>query len=172
MTSGFHHSASTTASSTTQSTATASAIREGLRKLAPPGVQIRHGRTSSRFEVESSYEQGESGCSLSGLQVSVDITVSLPEWRPTPRAPAALHGQWSAAIRQLTRHEAGHRMHAVEAAQELREALLRLPAEADCMRMQLRVDEAVRSAKWKLGRRDRFYDRRTEGGLRDDPQAP
>lgn len=147
-------------------------IRARIRDHAPDGASGTHGRTQSRFEVETELAQRPDSCSLGRLQVSVDIVMVLPEWRPTARAPAAVHGQWAAAIERLTRHEEGHRRHAVEAAHALRTDLMRLPPETDCMRMQLRVDDRIRRATWRLRMRDRFYDARTDAGLRDDPLDP
>jgi predicted secreted Zn-dependent protease len=147
-------------------------IRGQLRQFAPEDMERGHGRTRSRLQVQSTLHQEGDTCSASELQVSVDISMVLPEWRPPARVPEAVHRHWAVAIDRLERHEQGHRTHALEAAHALRDDLSRLPPEADCMGMQLRVDDRLRRAAWKLRMRDRFYDARTGAGLRDDPLDP
>ncbi|WP_456999642.1 DUF922 domain-containing protein [Luteimonas sp. A534] len=146
-------------------------IREQLRHHAPQGMASGHGRTSSRLSVEAQLDQGADGCTLGGLELSVDIVTTLPEWQPAPHAGREVRQQWLGALGRLERHEEGHRRHATEAAHELHAALLRLAPEDDCLRLQTRVDSMVRRATWKLRMRDRFFDERTQDGLLDDASA-
>lgn len=143
-------------------------IREQLRRRAPQDMASGHGRTSSRFEVAAEIEQDGDGCALAGLELSVDIRTTLPAWEESPRAGVGVRQQWLVALSQLTRHEDGHRRNAVEAAHELHATLVALPPVDDCIRMQANVDTQVRRATWRLRTRDRLYDERTQGGLRED----
>ena len=147
-------------------------IRSQLEHHGPWPAGEGQGRTDGAFEVGTELEPGADGCRLAGLELRVRITTTLPEWQPGPRAPVALQAHWEAALEQLVRHEDGHRLHAIEAAHQLHHQLLRIPPQDSCMRIQRKVDDALRSMSSALRMRGWHYDQRTGNGLRQPPAAP
>ena len=101
-------------------------IRRQLGDHGPEAAGAGHGRTHSAFEVEAELEQAAGECHLTGFELSLDITMTLPEWQAPARASAELRRNWEAAFARLVRHEEGHRTHAVEAAHQLQGELLRV----------------------------------------------
>ena len=148
-------------------------IRAVRRQLENDGRRAGsgHGRTQSAFEVDAQLEHAADECHLRGFELSVAITMTLPEWQAPPRASVTLRSNWETAFAGLLRHEAGHRAQAVETAHRLHGELSRLPAQKDCLRFQQEINNRLRMAKSQLQRRDRLYDEITENGLRD-AQAP
>jgi predicted secreted Zn-dependent protease len=115
--------------------------------------------------LRTDVEDGAGGCRLAGLELTLRITVTLPEWKPGPWASDALRTQWAATSERLARHEDGHRQHAIDAAHELHQALARLPPQESCQRAQRAADDLLRTAVARLRLRDSIYDQRTDNGL-------
>lgn len=151
--------------------ASARAIQRQLENHGPMAAGSGHGRTHSALEVDAELEQATDECHLRGFELSVEITMTLPEWQAPSRAPTELRNNWETAFSQLLRHEAGHRAHAVEAAYQLHSELLRLPSQQNCFRLQHEIDSQLRMATLQLRLRGRLYDELTENGLRDE-EAP
>lgn len=146
-----------------------SALRMQLENHGPLAAEPGHGRTRSELEILSELEPAADGCHLVALEIRLQITTTLPEWKPAHRAAAELHNHWSEAIAMLERHEMGHRDHVLTAADALRQTVLQLAPQTDCFRMQWAIDRHFQRTMWKLRMRGERYDRRTRNGLRDDP---
>lgn len=147
-------------------------IRDQLRDHGPWTEGYGHGRTRSNFEVRTDLESDERGCHLVGLELLLEITVTLPEWQPGPRAPDELLDQWAMSLERLVRHEQGHRQHAIDAAHQLYRSLLRIPMQDSCLRAQRKVDDQVRNAISRLRMRGMIYDERTRNGLAESRASP
>ena len=147
------------------------AIRRQLEAHGPKAAGPGHGRTHSAFEVVSELELAAGECHLRGFELSLDITMTLPEWQAPSRASTELRSSWEAAFAWLVEHEQGHRAHAVEAAHQLHGELLRVSSQESCVRLQHEIASLLRTAKLQLRLRGRLYDELTEYGLGDE-QAP
>jgi len=148
---------------------TSRGIAAQLRDYAKTAALPEHGHTRSHLELTSALDSKSDHCGLASLTVSVQVSTTLPEWKPPLGVSAAVEREWRDAFAQLQRHEAGHRANALAGARKLRENLLALPAEKTCMRMQVTLSQQVEKYQAQTSSQDNQYDLRTQHGLRDDP---
>jgi predicted secreted Zn-dependent protease len=152
--------------------------RELDRQLRPGGSidpRTAHGLTRSgielRYETEPLLPRG---CRVGELHVRLNLSVTLPEWRP--RAPPA-DGVRIPVLRMLTGlavHEAGHRRHALAAARTIERAISELPSAPDCALARRAIDRIYRRESMRFRLRDQHYDTvtghgRTQGAQLDVP---
>lgn len=128
-----------------------------------------NGSTRSEIGLTSHLEPDGVVCRIARLEVRLDVTTRLPEWRPEGKPSGRTRARWEKAAAILARHEAGHREHAVDAAEALRQSLSALAPMKDCQRLDTAIGIELRSAIRRLDSRELRYDARTRGGLRDDP---
>ena len=147
------------------------AIQRQLENHGPMAAGSGHGRTHSAFEVDAELEDVKDECHMRGFELSVEITMTLPEWQAPSRVSKELRSNWETAFAQLLRHEAGHRSHAVEMAYRLHGKLSRLPSQKNCFRLQHEIDNQLRMATSELRLRGRLYDEMTGNGLRDEQSS-
>lgn len=133
--------------------------REDIERPPSPAI------TESRIELRYRLERREDGCRIGELQVALDLTITLPQWRPAQAAEKGLSERWASLYDALVKHEAGHRRHAVEAAEALHSQLLGLPAAADCPRLERTIEAMHRKVISRLSMRDLFYDQSTGHGV-------
>ena len=127
-----------------------------------------NGSTRSEIELTTRLDlQGET-CRISTLVVHLRVTTLLPEWIPAGRPSQHVREEWTKSAANLTRHEAGHRTHAIEAAEALRERLMGMAPKRDCLRLDMAIGIELQSAIRRLDSRELRYDARTRGGLRDE----
>lgn len=148
-----------------------SRIDAQLRKHAESTENADNGYTRSAFEVTSRLEPKQGLCRIAALEVKLNVTTLLPEWQPGHTAWREVRERWAKSLAILERHESGHRANALEAAQALRRTLLALVPKKNCQRVDAAIAIELQTAMRKLEVRDRRYDARTQGGLRDDPLA-
>ena len=152
--------------------------RELDRQLRPGGsidARTSHGLTRSaielRYETEAQIPQG---CRIDELQVRLNLSVTLPEWRPRAPASPADGIRIRRMLAGLAVHEAGHRRHAIAAARTIERAILSRPLAADCRLARRGIDRIYRRELMRLRLRDQHYDRitghgRTQGAQLDVP---
>jgi predicted secreted Zn-dependent protease len=158
---------------------TLSGMRRELDRQLRPGGSIdarsSHGLTRSgielRYETEAQLPQG---CRIDALQVRLNLSVTLPEWRP--RAPASPEDgiRIRRMLAGLAVHEAGHRRHAIAAARTIERTILSLPLAADCQLARRGIDRIYRRELMRFRLRDQHYDLvtghgRTQGAQLDVP---
>ena len=116
---------------------------------------------SSRYELEPTAR----GCRMKEPEVRLEILVRLPRWvSPEEDPPAKLEEAWAALLAALETHEAGHRELAIEAAEELVDALAGLDGTLSCQELDRLARRALLSATLRHSIRDRAYERRTRNG--------
>ncbi len=104
------------------------------------------------------------GCRLDAPKVTMEITVSLPEWKPGGEVRDRLRYAWQRMHRALVEHEQGHRELAIAAAHEVAKGLGALPDTLTCAELRQKVSNVQNREQMRLLLRNDSYDRRTERG--------
>ena len=102
-------------------------------------------------------------CRPTQIDLELEIVVTLPVWRPGPEVAPDVVARWEAFSEGLSRHEAGHRDNAVEAARRVRDAVREARA-VSCVEMEREVNRAAREIVARHHQRDLDYDRETDHG--------
>jgi predicted secreted Zn-dependent protease len=145
--------------------ASAGALRDQIHRLGPRDGAGQAGDALTVWNIESSYVVAPSadGCALRNIQVTLELTLTLPRWTPSSTAAPHLLESWRTYLQHLKLHEAGHRAIAEQNARALATALMGLRAPT-CQEL---TDSASRTAERILadGRaRNRAYDIDTKHG--------
>jgi predicted secreted Zn-dependent protease len=106
------------------------------------------------------------GCRLLDPAVVLEVTTTLPHWRPASPAPARLRTSWSRMVARAGEHEAEHRRHAVDAAQAAAVEMAGVTTGGDCADIERRVRVVLRRASHAAARRSRAFDAATDYGRR------
>ncbi len=125
------------------------------------------GRTTQRLEVRYELLPLPAGCQLRAVELTLEVTIHLPRWRPEGRRPVGLGKRWDTMLEALTRHEEGHRDNALWAAHGLHRRLLELAEPGqDCLALHRAAQRERFKAEVRYRQRDQAYDRRTDHGVR------
>lgn len=121
------------------------------------------GLTTSRMRYEYLMRTVATGCDLYDIKVFVDVTMTLPRWRPPTGTPYALERSWRQFERNLRFHEEGHKRLIEEEAEIIRRTLdaVRTPGCDTVGRVAQMQIEQVRGAYAEL---HHSYDARTQHG--------
>lgn len=121
------------------------------------------GLTTSEVRYAYTKVATATGCDLTDIVVTSNITVTLPQWRPLSGTPYALERDWRQFDRALRLHEDGHRQLLVQEAEQIRLLLagLRTPA---CETMDGQARQEVEHVRQSFATLHRSYDERTEHG--------
>jgi predicted secreted Zn-dependent protease len=138
---------------------------EQTDRFENPGNAI----TRSRFEVTKTLRPDDDGCHLSALQVQLNVTTILPDWRPQKPASKKVRKRWNDAEAALRVHEAGHRSHALAAARKLRSTLQDLGPKRTCSLLDVAIALELDAGLDDLELEEARYDHRTWNGLRGSP---
>lgn len=123
----------------------------------PPGLTEYH------LEPRWTYEGTVGRCAVRAVQLTLEITVSIPEWSWLYGATDAERSRWAEVLDGLTEHEYAHRDVTIEVAGALYQHLLFLHA-ASCRRLGREVERAVAEAEEELRRRHAEVDGVDPGG--------
>ena len=127
-----------------------------------------NGSTKSEIETTTRLDLHDDVCRITTLVVHLRVTTLLPEWSPAGKPSQRVREEWAKSAANLARHEAGHRTHAIEAAEALRQTLINIAPKKDCLRLDMAIGIELQSAMQRLDSRELRYDARTRGGLRDN----
>lgn len=128
---------------------TAAELDEELSKRGPMMKQSgsRHpGATKIKWGGSVTYVRRGNRCAVGDARVTLSTHIILPRWKNRKRATPSLALIWDTLARDIKRHEERHAEIARNHARDLERTLKRLPPEADCERMQARVDRATADA--------------------------
>src|SRR6266403_3041133 len=143
----------------------AGALRNQIRRLGPKDESGKSQDALTVWNLEWSYgtlQRGDS-CMLRDVKVTLDVSVTLPRWKPPATALPELLKTWRAYLKAVRLHEAGHRSIAERNAREVMAALTPLRG-TNCDKLS---GEATRLAEQIVadGRaRNRAYDVQTKHG--------
>ncbi len=143
----------------------AGALRNQISRLGPKDETGTSHDALTVWSLEWTYGTAQRGdsCALRDVKVSLNVSVTLPRWKPPATATAELLKTWRAYLKAVRLHEAGHRTIAERNAREVMTALSALRG-TSCGRVS---DEATRTAEQIVadGRaRNRAYDLQTKHG--------
>lgn len=141
------------------------------REMAQRGPQHPTGRRAwayTMWELRARYavEPGDGGCRLMGPAVVLEVTTTLPHWRPAAPTRARLRSTWQRMLANAASHEATHREHAVDAARSAALEIARVDARESCAQVEGGVRAALRRASAEAARRSRLFDQQTDYGRR------
>ena len=128
---------------------TAAELDEELSKRGPMMKHSgsRHpGATRIKWGGSVTYVRQGGRCAVGEAKVTLSTQIILPRWKNRKRATPSLALIWDTLSRDIKRHEERHAEIARNHARTLERTLKRLRPEADCERMQARVDRTTADA--------------------------
>lgn len=141
---------------------TAAELDEELSKRGPVMKHSgsRHpGATKIRWGGSVTYVRRGKRCAVGEAKVTLSTQIILPRWKNRKRATASLALIWDTLSSDIKRHEERHAEIARTHARTLERTLKTLRPEADCERMQARVDRATADAVSKHDADQARFDR-------------
>ncbi len=143
----------------------AGALRNQISRLGPKDESGKSQDALTVWSIEWGYgtAQRDDSCVLRDVKVTLNVSVTLPRWKPPATATADVRKKWQAYLTAVRLHEAGHRTIAERNAREVMAALTPLRG-ATCDKLS---NEATRTAERIVadGRaRNRAYDIQTKHG--------
>lgn len=109
------------------------------------------------------WKPSASGCELTGAQVMVAVTMTLPALT-TVDAPAEVQTQWNQFIDNTITHESVHVKLAYDGARNYQRELSQLAPTTNCDLLQNRLNEIFRKNFDQIDRANVDYDKRTKHG--------
>jgi predicted secreted Zn-dependent protease len=120
----------------------------------------RHpGATKIKWGGSVTYVRRGKRCAVGEAKVTLSTQIILPRWKNRKRATASLALIWDTLSSDIKRHEERHAEIARTHARTLERTLKTLRPEADCERMQARVDRATADAVSKHDADQARFDR-------------
>jgi len=149
---------------------TASELQSQMKKLGP--IDQHEGKRfagSTNWDLRWNYlmaPQPDGRCQLQQVAITLQVTMTLPEWQPKHRADQLLKSHWPAFLAALTNHEMGHRANGVRAAFAVRDALAAVVPAESCQQLGDTANAVAKAAMESRQGADVEYDRQTEHGVR------
>lgn len=122
-------------------------------------------RTAQDLRMRYELEPVAGGCRFKGLEVSLAVTIHLPNWVPVGKPSKSLLQRWDRMRDALERHEHGHRDIALDSARFLHEGLLALGVQEDCQTLRREAQRVFFRAQLRHSVRDGAYEHRTRHGI-------
>jgi predicted secreted Zn-dependent protease len=130
--------------------------------------------TIAGFTANWAYEADDQGCSLTAIEVPVDILLRYPRWTEWMRASQDMRADWEIRQAGTVSHENGHARIAVMTAVELHDEMVQNGRAADCATLEADLEARLEAGIQRLRDRQGEYDRITGHGTRqaDYDRAP
>ena len=134
-------------------------------ELSKRGPMMKHsgsrhpGATRIKWGGSVTYVRRGGRCAVGEAKVTLSTQIILPRWKNRKRATPSLALIWDTLSRDIKRHEERHAEIARSHARDLERTLKALRPEADCERMQARVDRATADAVAKHDADQARFDR-------------
>jgi predicted secreted Zn-dependent protease len=143
---------------------TAEALLRSLVDRGPSdGDRDYFGLTASGMQLRYRADARADDCALIDVEVTLDVTVTLPAWDAPAEAPPRLRRDWRRFLQALERHEDGHRERAHRGADKVRRAIegLRRPS---CAQAEAEARHRLRRLETEIEGGHRLYDEETGHG--------
>jgi predicted secreted Zn-dependent protease len=146
--------------------ATTEALAAQMEALGPQhGTdEIAPALTRSERGASLTYQSDSRGCRISGVTVTLGVTIILPVWDIPRGASPAMRAEWDRFLGALERHELGHRAIALAGARKLAEALSGLRGRS-CDALHTAAEYASRDEAAATRAEQIAYDDSTHHGL-------
>jgi predicted secreted Zn-dependent protease len=145
--------------------ASAGALRDQIHRLGPKDESGESRDALTVWELEWTYRDAPAAdnCAVSDVRVTLDVTVTLPRWKPPATAATGLSAAWRTYLERVRLHEGGHRTIAERNARALFAALgpLRAP---NCDALHSLVSRTAEEIVADGRARNRAYDVQTKHG--------
>ena len=143
----------------------AGALRDQINRLGPKDESGESKDALTVWSVESAYAAAQRGdsCVLRDVKVTLEVTVTLPRWKPPATATAQLVRTWQTYLKAVRVHEAGHRAIAERNAREVMAALTTLRG-TNCNKLLGDASNTVERIVADGRARNRAYDVQTQHG--------
>jgi predicted secreted Zn-dependent protease len=148
-------------------------LRQQMNQLGPVDAYGRHD-AYTRWYVRWThpYDRSASSCSLGDVKVSVQITYTLPDWKPPADASPAVVARWNRYMSALQKHENGHRDHGVAAGRAVLAALRRVGEHPTCDAAGTAASTEGNRILDEYRKKDRSYDTTTRHGATQGATFP
>jgi predicted secreted Zn-dependent protease len=143
---------------------------ERLGKLTGQLEQV-NGRWAAFSQWHTSWtfttQRAEDGsaCTVTAGDATVEVSLTLPDWKKPARVRAAVEARWQAFVQRLRVHELGHVTIALQGAVAIEDRLDGGFSASSCKRVGQQADAAARRIFERYARATRRYDKQTEHGL-------
>ena len=152
---------------------TAADLRRAMRRLGPSGKDGTRFDGYTSWYVKWNYKYEDVGaCRLTRLDVSGEVTTTLPRWADEDLASPALKLAWAKYLSALSVHEAGHKDIGVRAAAAVKENIDRLLPQATCRELEQAVESKAQSILDQFRLEEAEYDKTTGHGLTQGARFP
>jgi predicted secreted Zn-dependent protease len=143
--------------------------RDLRNQMCRNGCSLNNGETydsatSWHWRLNYGYDRDPRGCAVDSFQVALELKYRYPKWVRSGDAAQPLIDKWNSYIRNLVSHENGHRVLAVEAADELSRAVAALPPARTCAELDREVRALGHERMEKLNADEKGYDETTGHG--------
>jgi predicted secreted Zn-dependent protease len=118
------------------------------------------------------YQNQNSRCNITSVRVRTEVTITLPQWKPSRFPAKALSDRWNRYIRALTAHEHQHKNHGIAAHREILQLLQQFPSQPSCPDLETQANAAAHKIIQKYSQKDIEYDRVTRHGAREGTVFP
>jgi predicted secreted Zn-dependent protease len=146
--------------------ATTEALTAQMEALGPQrgSDEIVPALTRSERGASLTYQSSGRECRISGVTVTLNVTIILPVWDIPRGASPALRAEWDRFLGALERHELGHRAIALGGAERLADALDHLHGRS-CDALHTAAEYASRDEAAATRAQQIAYDDSTHHGL-------
>jgi len=144
-------------------------IREEIVRQRP-WKEERDAFTRWKVDWTFTMEDPGSGCRLKSLNITTDITITMPRWNVAASEDERLKAAWISYFKLLATHEEGHKQIALAAAKEARKRILQLKPTASCPELESAINREGKKVITQFAEREKVYDERTDHGRKQiDP---
>lgn len=127
-----------------------------------PGSRY-YARTDWHLTGDWSWKPSARGCELTGAQVMVAVTMTLPALT-TVDIPSEVQTRWNTFVDNIIAHESVHVKHAYDGARNYQRELSQLAPAANCNLLQNRLNEIFHKNFDRIDRANVDYDNQTKHG--------
>lgn len=152
--------------------ATEAEILETMRSTGPQaGGERFFGLTASESSFRMQPRMDGPSCVAEDARIELAVTITLPEWEPSPDAAYELRRDWTRFATALKRHEDEHRRIAEEGAEATRAALKGL-RRASCQDVEFEARQRAERIAERTEAAHNRYDDETDHGRTQGAQWP
>ena len=129
-------------------------------------------RTWSRIAFSWRYKNTAAGCILTSAKVTLNITLTYPNWVDKASAPDQDQKMWDLYQKFAKRHEQGHINVALKEARGLQAEFSQVKSAPSCQKLKDKMNALAEQADKKGAEADDYYDNRTRRGGTQVPHEP